>query len=285
MTINITDTEFNILAEIIHNESGMSHDLKKKYFIENRLGRRLKALKLDSFRRYIEHLGKRSAGRTEMERLINQVTTNETSFFRDQSQLESFVKVVIPEIVKLNRKMGRKRIRIWSAASSTGEEIYTMAIMLREAAIIPSDWSVELYASDINEEVLQKAREAVYSKYSLRNTPEPVINRYFKKEPKGFRLKTNLLYPVNFQKANLLKLNGHALLTGFDVVFCRNVLFYFSMEAKKKALEGIYRSLANPGYLYIGQSECLGNVTKDFSLIRANGISYYSFIFRRQIGH
>ncbi len=147
--------------------------------------------------------------------------------------------------------------------------------MLREVAIIPHDWSVELYASDINEEVLQLAREAVYSKYSLRNTPEPMISRYFKEGPNGFGLKTDLLYPVKFQKVNLLKLRGHALLTGFDVVFCCNVFIYFSLEAKKNVARGIYRTLSNPGYLYIGHSESLHNVTKDFKLINADGIPVY----------
>ncbi len=275
MTIKITDTEFNFLTEIIHKESGISYDLRKKYLIESRLGRRLIALKLNSFAEYIERFDKSPAGQLETEQLINRITTNETSFFRNQSQLESFIKVIIPEVIEFNKKARRKRIRIWSAASSSGDEIYTIAIMLREAAVIPPDWSVELYASDINEEVLQQAREAVYQKYSLRNTPEPVIDRYFNKEPKGFRLRTKLLYPVYFQKANLLKLSGHALLTGFDVVFCCNVFIYFSPEAKKNVADGIYRALSSPGCLYIGHSESLHNVTKDFKLINADGIPVY----------
>lgn len=272
MKTEVTEEEFDKLIEIIHAETGIYYTFKKKYLIENRLQRRLEELKLTSFTQYIEQL----KGANEMQILLNSITTNETSFFRNPLQLLSFTNIILPEVIRNNRDNNRKKIRIWCSASSSGEEIYTFAMVMAESRLVPPKWEVELIASDINDEMLEYARKGIYRKHTLRNTSEEYRKKYFKATGEDeFHIKQNLLPPVRFEKINLMKQRIFPILKDFDIVLCCNVLIYFSDKAKIKVIADIYGSMNDPGFLYIGHSESLRNISKDFKLINAKGIPVY----------
>lgn len=269
----LTDPEFERIAQFIHESTGIHYTSKKKYLIENRLCKRVDDLRLSSYDDYLE-LARENP--VERERLFNAITTGETSFFRNLKQMEVLNDVVIPELIAHHTGTNRQKIRIWSSASSTGEEIYSIAMLINEHHLVPDGWEVELIATDINNDVLEKAREGVYSKYTLRNTPLRYIQKYLQQVGDDqFKIRQELLPKVQFEKTNLMEIARQPKCRDFDVVFCCNVLIYFSEAAKKKVIADIHKTLADPGFFFIGHSESLHNVSKDFTLMNAKGIPIY----------
>ncbi len=273
MIPQITPAELARFTSFVEKASGIYLGEKKKYLVENRLGRRIEAVGLVSFGDYLEMA---AGSKTETAILLNAVTTNETSFFRNAKQYEAFCKVVAPEMAGAARNAGRGRLRIWSAACSTGEEAYTVAIVLAEQRLLPPGMTVDLVATDINGEVLADARAGRYKKYALRNTPQAYVDKYFTREPgDAYRIRTDLLPPVRFEQANLLDASTIAPLGNFDIVFCCNVLIYFGNVARTAVAANIYNAMNAPGSLFLGHAESLHNVSKDFKLVNAEGMPVY----------
>jgi len=215
-----------------------------------------------------------SAQRHDIARLFDAITTNETFFFREPQQFEVFSNNLFPQIIKENTQMGRKDIKIWSAACSTGEEPYTIAMILLEKPELASTRK-EIYASDISESVLMSARKAIYGNYSVRNIPPHYMAKYFKDSGGIYVLSDIVKSMVKFMNINLINEKEVKQLKGIDVVFCRNVLIYFDDKAKKKAVSLIYDVLRPKGYLFVGTSESLHNITRSFRPTVINKVVIY----------
>jgi len=272
-SITMTEETFKQLRDFIYEKTGIYVPDNKKYFLENRLSRILKEKNFRSFDDYLYFL-KYSANRHDFSKLFDSVTTNETFFFREPQQFEVLTNNLLPQIIKENTQMGRKDIKFWSAASSTGEEAYTIAMLLLEKPELVSIRK-EIYASDISEAVLMSAKKAMYGSYSVRNVPPQYMAKYFKDSGGIYILSDAVKSMVKFMSINLIEEKEVKQLKGIDVVFCRNVLIYFDDKAKKKAVSLIYDVLRPKGYLFVGTSESLHNITRAFRPMVINKVVVY----------
>jgi len=273
MKIPLPDATFKNIRDYIYEKSGIYISDTKKYLIENRLSKILQEKNLKSFEEYFK-LIKFNTNGNELTRLFDAVTTNETYFFRESHQLTTLIDDVLPGI--RNNKNNGKQIKVWSAACSTGEEPYTISMMLMEKSLIPGTF--EIHASDISEGVLKSAKRAVYNSYSVRNIPETYIKKYFKSVGQDFNLNAKVKGSVQFRKVNLIEKNNFKSIKGIDVIFCRNVLIYFDTRAKQKVVSNLYDSLNPGGYLIIGSSESLHNITRAFRPCVINKVILYQKI-------
>lgn len=259
LNIPLSDSTFKDLRDYIYEKSGIYVADSKKYLIENRLSRILLEKNINNFEDYLK-LIKFSSNGNELNRLFDAVTTNETYFFREFDQLKIFSDEIIPKI--LSQKKGSQVIKIWSAACSTGEEPYTLAIMLLEKGLNPKQF--EIYGSDLSEGVINSAKTAVYNSYSVRNVPANYMNKYFFNSNQSYTLSDSAKKTVKFMKINLIDDKNIRILRNVDVIFCRNVLIYFDVKSKQKATSHLYDCLNPGGYLLIGSSESLHNITRAF---------------------
>jgi chemotaxis protein methyltransferase CheR len=197
--------------------------------------------------------------------IMDILTTNETYFFRESFQLKAFSEEVIPELIKRKAARGNRTLRIWSAGCSTGEEPYTIAMLL---STIPelSGWKIEIIGTDISQKVLQQARRAVYGKSSFRVTEEGDLQRFFHRHDDGYKVNDAIRELVTISHLNLFDASRLTMLGTFDIVFCRNVIIYFDQAAKKRVIETFYSSLSAGGFLLLGHSESLMNITTLFTL-------------------
>jgi len=270
LNIPLADPTFKDLRDYIYSKSGIYIADTKKYLIENRLSRILQEKQLKSFEDYLNII-KVSSNGTELSRLFDAITTNETYFFREPQQLDVFVDAVIPNIMR-TKKAGQK-IKLWSAACSTGEEPYTLSIMLMEKLL--SSGKFEIYASDLSEGVLSSAKRAVYNSYSVRNISDKYLKKYFSSSNQSYSLSSAVKSTVKFNKVNLIDDKSMRTLRGMDIIFCRNVLIYFDTKAKQKVISNLYDNLNPGGYLFIGSSESLHNVTRAFRPSVTNKVIMY----------
>jgi chemotaxis protein methyltransferase CheR len=261
----ITDEEFSQLRDFIYDQCGIYIADNRKYLIENRLANRLKELNLKTYGEYFYYLRYDAGRKQELSRLFEVVTTNETSFFRNPPQLKVFEEKVLSAVLADLRASRSKRLRIWSAGCSTGEEPYTLAIILHE--ILRSEiasWDIKITANDLSEAVLHAARRGIYTEYALRTTPPEIISKYFIKEGSNFKIKPELKKLVNFGQINLSDRMQLKRVERSQIVFCRNVIIYFDDEMKKQVISSFYDNLTPGGYLLIGHSESLHNITRAF---------------------
>jgi len=260
--------EFSSLRDFVYAKSGIFFHESKQYFLENRLNRRVSELGLASYQSYLDLLqGPR--GREELKNLFVEVTTNETSFWRNPPQIEAFQRTVLPEVAALVRARGSNRLRIWSAACSSGEEPYTLAIVAQECKDTAlKGLSVEIVGTDISEKVLDQARAATYGSYTLRNlTPQQVKQHFIAKGPESFELRPELRAMVQLKHFNLVDYSDYRNLGTFDVIFCRNVLIYFDDAVKTKVIRGFHESLQPRSYLMVGHSESIHSFSTGFELL------------------
>lgn len=262
-------------TDLIYKKTGIWFEPNKQYFVERRLHERLEALRLDSFREYY-HTLKFANDDFELQRLVNLITINETYFFRDFPQLQGFAEGVLPVIIDRKAEEGSKKIKIWSAGCSTGEEPYTLAIILLEMLPDPTEWQIEISATDINTRVLDFARKGVYSSRSVKDVPPEYLARYFTKRQDNYLLSSKVRNMVDFGLLNLVDTKNIEQYTDYDVIFCRNVLIYFSPESRKRVVEGYYQALTRGGYVYLGHSESVGRITDIFRMKRLDSqLVYY----------
>lgn len=265
--VECTQEDFVVIRDFIHEKSGIYFSENKMYLVRNRLTRRLQELQMKSLRDYFYHV-KYDTSMREFQQLMNLITTNETSFFRNEPQLVSFAQEALPQLLDQRiRNKETKILKVWSAGCSTGEEPYTLAIQLLEAFRTRPGWSCEIIANDISEDVLAKARVGEYSGITLRNIPQDLIARYFTKTADGVKVNQDVKSLVKFSHLNLNEPRKLALFSGMDVIFCRNVMIYFSEEVKKQIVRGFYAALRPGGYFYIGHSESMHGISKSFKLV------------------
>lgn len=264
--IPLPDDVFRLLRDFVHNYCGIYFDDGSKFLLERRLARRLEQHQLKSFEEYYHFLRYDRKREEELVILIDNLTTNETYFFRESAQLKAFSEEILPEL-RENLCVRRKALRIWSAGCSTGEEPYTIAILLLESGDWWRDWQIEILGSDINQRVLHTARKGVYKKSAHRATSPDMLARYFAVDEKGdYRVVDRVKELVSFSCLNLLDPYKTSLISHMDIIFCRNVIIYFDREAKKKVIGSFYQKLRDGGYLLLGHSESLINISNAFIL-------------------
>jgi chemotaxis protein methyltransferase CheR len=261
----IPDT-FKQLRDLIYEKTGIYFQDNKTYLLESRLLPRLKACRCLTFESYLNFLRFDAYRDREVTELYTVITTNETYFFRDEAQLDSFMKVMIPEVMKTNA--GAKQIRIWSAACSTGDEPYTLALLLKDYPPL-SGWTIDILATDISENVLNVARSATYGSHSLRKVPPAMLARYFTGKKEELTLVPQVKDMVRFMNVNLYDRPRLKLIRGIDIIFCRNCLIYFDEKAKAQIVSDLRDALRPKGYLMIGFSETLHDTTGLFKTIHA----------------
>ena len=274
--IKIGDSEFTQLRDYIYELSGIYIADNRKYLLENRLSGRLKTLNLKDFGEYFYYLRFDPNKRTELTKLYEVITTNETSFYRNPPQLKVFQDKVLAEVLDVQRKNKSKRLHIWSAGCSTGEEPYTLAMIIHEVlgSELPT-WSIKITANDLSEAVLRSAREGVYTDYALRTTPKEIITKYFTQEGQKFRVKPEVKRLVSFGHINLNDRMAVKRVERSQIVFCRNVIIYFDDAMKKRVISSFYDNLLPGGFLLIGHSESLHNITRAFKPVHHPGAIIY----------
>jgi chemotaxis protein methyltransferase CheR len=260
--------DFLAIREFIYAKTGIFFNEAKQYFLENRLNRRIQELNLGSYRDYLAHL-QGFSGKEELKQLFNEITTNETSFWRNPPQIEAFQRIVLPDAVSLAKARGATRLRLWSAACSSGEEPYTLAMICAEAKdTLLRGMQVEIVATDISEKVLGMAREGAYGSYTLRNlTPAQVKTHFTQQGADAFTVKPELQQLISFRNFNLVDYANYKSLGAFDVIFCRNVLIYFDEAVKGKVIKGFHEVLQPKAFLLVGHSESIHSFNVGFELL------------------
>lgn len=260
----IEKSEEKLFREYIEKNSGLV--LKESYssnFIDA-VSERMRKTKHHIVRDYYNFLRFHPSGKEEFIELLNLLTIKETEFFRNPNQFKVLKEKILPELIRNKINNQNLELRIWSAGCSTGEEPYTLAMVIREILPNFSDWKIYLLATDVSSGALKVAKEAVYSKRSVRHTEESYLDRYFLEKEHKFYLNDKIKKMVNFLRHNLV---SDEYPKGFDVIFCRNVTIYFKKETTKRIVEGFWRSLNDGGYLTIGYSESLYGISDKFELI------------------
>ena len=264
------------LRNFIYAKTGIFFPEKKKYFLEGRLAKRLQFLKLAHFEDYLQVLKHDQQKESEFEFLCNTITVNETSFFRNEPQINAFQRSLSGEIMELKKGLGARTLRIWCAACSSGEEPYTLAILYLEH-LKPRfpDLHIEIIGTDINTAILDVARKAEYNHYAIRSTPELYLKKYFDSSSGLYRLHSDVKDLVRFEHHNLMDRQKNRRMMHFDFIFCTNVLIYFDEKAKIQVVGDLYYSLNRGGYLFIGYSEMLHRISTAFKLVSIPGATVY----------
>ncbi len=274
--LKITHEEFIQLRDFIYEQSGIFINENRKYLVENRLSNRIKDLNLKSYSEYYNFLRFDASKRTELNRLFEVVTTNETSYYRNPPQIRVFQEKVLTQAIEECRKVNRKRLRIWSAGCSTGEEPYTIGIILNEVLKHEiSQWDIKISATDLSEAVLAAAQKGIYSEYTLRTTPKDIVAKYFTKKENTFHIKPEVKKLVSFSQVNLNDRMQLARVEKSHIIFCRNVIIYFDDDMKKRVINAFYDNLIPNGALLIGHSESLHNISRAFVPEHYTGIIVY----------
>lgn len=257
--------EFKKIRDLIYKETGMLFEEKKDYYLESRLVSRMNATGSPNFKEYYHGLvfGPKDG---ELKRFVEAVTINETYFFRDYPQLQGFADHVLPKVANAKRKTGQSKLNLWSAACSTGEEAYTLAIILRECLDDFASWKTNIVATDIDSQVLAKASEGRYNQRSMKDTPHEYRQKYTKEIGPEYQITDVLRKDIEFRQLNFMDRLGMRGMRGFDFVFCRNVLIYFDDESRKRVITSLYDALVPGGYLFLGHSESVGRITAAFEL-------------------
>ena len=261
----MSDEEFHLLRDCVYSHCGIFFDNDSKYLLEKRLARRLTALNLPSYRDYYHYLKYNRKKDQELMDIMDILTTNETYFFRESFQLKAFTDEIIPELITAKHSSGNHSLRIWSAGCSTGEEAYTIAMLLHGITELRG-WKIEIIGTDISQRVLQHARRAIYGKSSFRATDEQYVKRFFVEQDDGLKVCDEIRNLVTISHLNLFDTNRMVMLGKMDLIFCRNVIIYFDIAAKKRVVESYFNSLCDGGYLLLGHSESLMNITTLFTL-------------------
>jgi len=257
--------EFRLLRDFVYQHCGLNFTEDSKYLLEKRLGKRLQQHNLKTFKDYYYFLRYNPNKDQELSEVIDQLTTNETYFYREDFQLKTFVQDILPEIRRRKEQEGRQTLRIWSAGCSSGEEPYTIAMLLLGQPWLKS-WRVEVIGTDISQRVLHMAREGIYGEASFRSTDPLQKMRFFSDHEGKSRINDEVRNLVSISYLNLFDTARIGLLGKMDVIFCRNVIIYFDKAGKKSVIENFFQRLVPDGFLLLGHSESLINLSTSFQL-------------------
>jgi len=289
LAIQLTASELKMLQSLIYQECGMYFDERRMDFLQNRLRGRLRECRSESFFSYYNLLVS-AGGRQELSKLLEDLTVNETSFFRNLPQLELFHKHVLPDILQKKQEQGNYTVRIWSAGCSTGQEPYTLAMLIADGMayhclrqpsaapatlprpVVPAPWKLEILASDVNYSVLRAGQEGIYPEHQMVPVDYSYRLRYFDKIGERYAVKQNVKELVHFDFHNL---KTQFLPQENDAIFCRNVMMYFDEPEQKRLVEKFRRCLNPGGYIFLGHAESLRGLSDQFVMVhRNNGTAY-----------
>jgi chemotaxis protein methyltransferase CheR len=261
--LDLPDDVFRLLRDAIYRRTGIWFADASKYLLQKRLSPRARELNFETLQKYYYFLQYDPRADAEFDEIYDLVTTKETYFFREPAQLTAFVEEIIPDI--LSRKSVRK-IRVWSAGCSTGEEPYSIAMLLQESRYFDRA-GFEIFASDLSQQVLVRARKGQYREAAFRATDATLRDKYFTREPDGsWRIGDEIRNRVSFGRLNLYDEPRVSLLGHVDVIFCRNVIIYFDDASKRTVINSFYNRLVDGGYLLLGHSESLISLSTQFKL-------------------
>ncbi len=263
--IPMSDEEFRLLRDLVYKHCGLNFTEDSKYLLERRLGKRLQHHRLKNYKDYYYLLRYNRDKEQELTEVVNSLTTNETYFFREDFQLRSFTEEILPEIRARKEQRGERKLRIWSAGCSSGEEPYTLAMLLLDDPSFRG-WQIEIVGTDISQKVLQIARKGLYGTSSFRSTSPDYQRRYFTQKDGKFQIADRVRDLVTISHLNLFDAPKVALLGKMDAIFCRNVIIYFDMTGKKRVIENFFQRLKPEGFLMLGHSESLMNISTAFVL-------------------
>jgi chemotaxis protein methyltransferase CheR len=259
-----TEDDFKLIREVIYNYSGIYISDDYQSIFMRRLERRLLSLSMDSFHEYYYFLKYDQSNNDELRNLMDVITIKETYFFRELDQMKTLINEVIPELRKQKRG---ESIKIWSAGCATGEEPYTIAMLCLDKGYHLGETRVEIFANDISQEAIQKAKQGIYKQTSFRATEPSYLQRFFSPLDDGtYMINNDVKELLNFFCINLQDKNRLTFLPLFDVIFCRNVIIYFDDESKRRVIENFYKKLQPHALLFLGHSESLINFTHLFKL-------------------
>jgi chemotaxis protein methyltransferase CheR len=262
--IRLSPEEFRLLGELFNQHCGFQFGPESRLSMERRLRERVVVLGLRSFAEYYHYLRAHPRGRAELDEALDVVTVNETYFFREDYQLRALKEDILPMLVKGGAI--KSRLLIWSAGCSTGEEVYSIAMVVHEAGMAAGR-EVSIFGTDISRRCITAARRGVYGASAFRAIPLEMRRRYFDLRPDGAHVVEELRAMCKFGHKNLLDDSGAAIIGRPDVIFCRNVLIYLDEASRRKAIEIFYKRLLPGGFLLLGHSESLLNVTTAFELV------------------
>ncbi|MEJ7728127.1 MAG: protein-glutamate O-methyltransferase CheR [Polyangiaceae bacterium] len=263
--IRLDPEAFRQLRELFNQYCGLWFGPEARSTLERRLRERVAALGLSSFGEYYQYLRFHERGRAEIDEAIDLVTVNETYFFREDYQLRAYQQEVLPMVVA---SQDRERLSVWSAGCSTGEEVYSIAIATLESAALGAvNCDVRVFGSDISRRCVAAARRGVYGPSSFRATPPEMRRRWFTERPGGVHVSEQVRASCQFGHLNLLDSVRAAVVGRVDVIFCRNVLIYFDDVSRRRVIDMFYDRLLPGGFLLLGHSESLLNVSTAFELV------------------
>jgi chemotaxis protein methyltransferase CheR len=272
----LTDAEFRMICELVRRHCGLNFQPDSRFVLEKRLLRRIEELDLGTFAAYHYLLESDAAGERELSHLVDELTTNETYFFRERNQLRALIEEIVPELRGRRGLLANTPISIWSAGCSSGEEPYSIVMLALEAGLEPGR-DLRVYASDISRKVLQKARRGEYRPSSFRDTRPELQKRYFSEREGVWRITDDVKRHVVFTHLNLMDRGGLSLLGSMDVILCRNVIIYFDLETKASVIRTFEEKLRPGGYLLLGHSESLINISSAFELCHLK----HDLVYRR----
>jgi chemotaxis protein methyltransferase CheR len=265
--IVLTDADFERYRDLIYKESGINFTKTNRSILEGRLKERLRNKSGLTLGAYFDTISK---DREELKGFLDSVTTNLTRFFRNQPHFDALEHFVIPELMKIKKPTGNTTIKIWSAGCSTGEEPYTIAMLLSE--ILPPPWKFEITASDISLKCLMTGKEGFYADSRIEGIPDKYLSKYFDKVEGGYKVKEDIRSKIRFDYHNLQNDSGQRNL---DIVFCRNVIIYFDEATQAAVVNRFYDSMAAKSFLFIGHSESLFGMDTKFQFVKTQWATLY----------
>lgn len=264
----LTDVQFQKFSALVYEKAGIYLKPEKKELLNARLGKRLRALGLDSFKEYYEYLMRDASG-DELVQMIDVVSTNFTSFFRESSHFDLLLNRTLPELIASDRR--KREISLWSSACSSGEEPYTMAMVVAGFLEQHPGWTFRLMATDISTKVLAQAQRGIYPDDRIAKVPSLYLKRYFQKgvgNSAGYvKVKETLRRHMTFSRFNLM--HEFPWREELDIIFCRNVMIYFNRETQQELVAKFHRALVPGGYLFIGHSESIASLKHEFTQVDA----------------
>jgi chemotaxis protein methyltransferase CheR len=260
----VSDDDFLKFREFFYRKTGIMFADNKRYFVDKRIQERMLSCGSASFREYFDKVCFQSNGQ-ELQALVNRMTVNETYFYREEYQLKCLVNSILPEVVK-HLDPG-ETLKIWSMPCSTGEEPYSIAFYLLENWGRVDEFEIEIVASDIDTEVIKKAKTGVYADRALQYVSDKTVDKYMNcLEPGKFQVVEELRRSIKFSQANLIEDAENNAYRGFHVIFCRNLLIYFDDLSRREAAESIFAALSPGGFVCLGHSESMSRISSLFQL-------------------
>jgi chemotaxis protein methyltransferase CheR len=274
---DVVDPVYQQIRDLVYKISGIYKADDKLYLLADGCGRRMKLAGVRTPREYWDRLTASSNRDAELRELLNEITIGETCLFRSQPQVDALRKVVLPELIAEKSKQITRRLRIWSAGCSTGEESYTLAMsMLEESERLLKGWTIEILATDLNDRSIQAAQAGIYGDYALRNTTDFYKRKYFTVvDEKKLQVRPEVKKLVTFSRMNLQDDSRMLFMKSLDVIFCCNVLIYFDGVSKSKVINHFFSNLNFGGYFFLGTSESLMRLNDQFHLVHFPGTIAY----------